>query len=381
MPKLTDTLVRNVQVPAGRKDIKMYDDMIRGFGVRVTENGKRSFILNYVASGRERRLTIGQYPAWGVAAAREHAARLRRRVDAGEDPAEERVTDRNLKTLQQLQERYVLEVGGKKASSSQRDERSIWQSHILPELGARRLNDISFSDIERLHHRISDASPIRANRTIALLRHAFNKAQQWGWAASNPVLGIKCNPEQPRERFLTGAELEAFFSVLDRRDESPSLLAIRFIILTGCRKGEAFKLTWDQLDLSTGHWTKPSAHTKQRRVHRIPLSSEATETLHREKRFSSNGVVFPGPSGRPLVDVKKAFRSVTMEANISGLRIHDLRHSYASVLVSNGASLPVIGKLLGHTQAATTMRYAHLFDDPLREASEIMSVVSRKGVR
>ncbi len=376
MTRLTDAFVKSLTVPPGKTDVKEYDDRVSGFGVRVTAGGKRSFFLNYVVGGRERRHTFGHYPAWGVAAAREQAAKLRRRVDAGEDPQEERVALRASRDMADLHTRYMAEVSASKAATTYRDEQAIWIKLILPELSRTRLADIAYSDVEKLHRKISVTTPVRANRMIALLRHAFNKAIQWEWASANPVTGIKRNVEQPRERYLSRAELEAFFAALDAKPETSSTLAIRFMLLTGCRRGEALSALWQQIDLETGHWTKPSAHTKQRRTHRVPLSSEAIATLKRARGMTNGDVVFPGPSGSPLVDIKRTFKSVLESAGIQGLRIHDLRHSYASVLASGGAPLNVIGRLLGHTQPVTTMRYAHLFDEPLREASQLMSNAS-----
>jgi integrase len=378
MPRLTDTLVKSLQAPEGKTELKVYDDQVRGFGVRVTTGGSRSFFLNYVIAGRERRFTFAQYPAWGVAAARARAAMLRRRADAGEDPQAERVALRAAKTLGDLKIRYAEEVATSKAQSTAEDEETIWQNLVLPELGRKRLAEISFSDVEKLHRTVSKSTPVRANRMLALLRHAFNKAIQWGWVEINPVNGIKRNAELPRERYLSRDELEAFFAAMDARQDTPSLLAIRFILLTGCRRGEALSARWEQFDLNTGHWTKPSAHTKQRRVHRVPLSSEAVATLRRARLLSNGDVVFPGPSGSPLVEVKRIFKLLLQEAGIRDLRIHDLRHSFASILASGGKPLNVIGRLLGHTQPVTTMRYAHLFDEPLREASEVMSMASKQ---
>lgn len=377
MPKLTDALARNAQVPAGKRDVKIYDDQVSGFGLRVTATGTKSFMLNYVVAGRERRITIGKYPAWSVSAAREQAAKLRRRADAGEDPAEERASERAQKTVRELFDRYVREVGAAKAINTQRDENSVWTAIILPELGSKRVKDVTFSDVERLHRAVSVRAPTRANRCLALLRHAFRKAIQWKWTEHNPVVGVKSNPEQPRDRHLSLAELAALHKALDARADTPSILAIKFILLTGCRKGEALNATWSQIDSETATWTKPSSHTKQRRIHRVPLSTAASEVLERARKFEKSEFLFPSKGGQPLTDIKKAFASILADAGIQNFRMHDLRHSFASILASSGADLQVVGKLLGHTQTATTMRYAHYFDDTLRKATELMSEATR----
>jgi integrase len=146
---------------------------------------------------------------------------------------------------------------------------------------------------------------------------------------------------------------------------------IRFLMMTGCRFGEAVRATWDQFDLERGVWTKPSPHTKAKKQHSVPLSAPARALLASLERKSGNPLVFASPkTGRPLVTVKTAWAAIRRDAGLDGVRIHDLRHSFASVLASSGASLQLIGSLLGHTQLATTARYAHLADDARREAVE-----------
>jgi len=152
--------------------------------------------------------------------------------------------------------------------------------------------------------------------------------------------------------------------------------AVRLLLLTGARRGEVLAATWEQFDLAAGVWTKPSAHTKQKRAHRVPLSAPALAlllTMRAEAEAAGHGSphLFPGDApGKPLGDIKNFWGSVCRRAGVAGVRLHDLRHQYASMLASAGLSLPIIGRLLGHTQAQTTARYAHLFDDPLRQATE-----------
>lgn len=380
MPRLTDALVRSVIIPEGRSDIKIYDDRVKGFGVRITAHGSRSFMFNYFANGRERRMTIGQHPAWSVAAARDRAAVLRRMVDAGEDPLEERQAGRNPKTVNELWERYEREVLPRKAATTQRDERSMWSAYIIPALGTRPLGSLRIEDVEGLFRRVSATAPIRANRLLASLRYSLNHAKRWGWMIANPASDIKANAEVHRERFLSRAEVERFFAALNAQPDTPSNLALAFILLTGCRKSEALGATWDQFDLERGVWSKPSSHTKQRRTHHVPLSRTALQVLGRADAFRTGAFVFPSRSGRQIVDLRKPFRQVCQKVGVGGLRIHDLRHSYASVLASGGQSLQVIGRLLGHTQVSTTLRYSHLFDEVLRSATEIVGGAASASV-
>lgn len=374
LPRITDKLVRDMVTPAkGAPHFIVRDDLVTGFGVRRTATGSTAFFLNYVIDGRERRMTIGGYPAWGVTAAREQAKELRRRVDAGEDPLGQREEARAELTMKELWDRYSVEVLPRKAGSSQRNERSMWDRLILPALGQKRISKVEPLDIRQLHRRISETTPAQANRVLASIRHVFNIAIEWRLMGSSPVGRKLANAEHGRERYLSADERARFFAALDSRPDTASGLALRFLFLTGARRGEVLKATWDQFDLAAAVWVKPSAHTKSRRSHRVPISPGALDVLRRARLLSTGPYVFPGKSGEALVEIKKLFKAVRVEAEINDFRIHDIRHSYASFLVSDGASLPVIGKLLGHTQVKTTSRYAHLEDDPLRLATNRLS--------
>lgn len=372
MPRITDKLIRDMPVPNEGQKIER-DTIVTGFGVRKTASGHTAFIFNYTARGRDRRMTIGQYPAWSVAAARQAAAKLRIRVDAGEDPLEVQQVARAEYTLAHLWERYEELVLPRKAESTQKDERSIWKRLILPKLGNKRLSHIRPGDIDAFHLAVTALTPVQANRCIASLRHAFNMAIRWELAASNPVSGIKKNSEPPRQRFLDDLERARFVAALDAREDTPSVLALHFLLLTGARRGEVLKATWGQIDFVQEAWIKPSSHTKQRRLHRVPLSKSAMNILHRARLLTEGDFIFPGRSGKALTEIKKTFYAVCREARIEGLRIHDLRHSYASALVSRGTSLPIIGGLLGHTQVSTTARYSHLADEAMRHATNLLN--------
>lgn len=373
-----------------------YDAEIAGFGVRVTSAGSKSFVLNYVALGRERRMTIGSAGAWSVVAAREEAAALRRQIDGGHDPLQQKAneleraaSERSAPTVQDLFDRYEREHLPHKSSRAASDDRGMWTNIILPSIGTLKLSAVSHSDIDRLHATITETRPVRANRVIEVVRKAFNLAIRWGWCESNPAIGVRRNREERRETFLNHKQLQALLVALASHPERASADAIALLALTGARKSEVLRATWDQFDLETGIWTKPSSHTKQRKVHRVPLSAAAVRLLQERLRAKlegtdvTNAYVFLGHSGKPLVDVKRTWLSACRLAGLVDrssappLRMHDLRHSFASILASNGQSLPVIGALLGHTQAQTTSRYAHLLDDPLRSATEFVGKIAK----
>jgi integrase len=372
---LTDAFVRHeLDTPSSGNKI-VYDGgdpkkAVTGFGVRITKSGARSFILNYRCHGIERRYTIGSFPDWKVSVAREEAKRLKRLVDQGRDPMGERDEARAAPTVNDLITRYLSEYATRKRERGQSEDKSLIEQWIRRELGNKKVTDIRHIDIERLHRKITDhGTPVRANRMATLLSKMFSLAVRWEMRPDNPVRGLDRNPEERRARYLSGDELRRLTIALVEHPHQQAANAIRLLLLTGARRGEVLGARWDQFDLDAGVWTKPSAHTKQKKEHRVPLSAAARQLLV-EMRSESQWV-FPGRNGNgPLTDIKKSWHSICAAAEISGVRLHDLRHTYASVLASAGLSLPVIGALLGHTQAATTNRYAHLLDDPLRAATE-----------
>ena len=393
MTKLTDKIVRSLAAPVGdRAYVIHYDgrDGVRGFGLRMTKAGARSWIVNYRASRIERRLTIGSFPDWTTTAAREEAKRLKRLVDQGRDPQAERAEERSAPTVSDLIDRYRNEHLPRKRERSRREDESLIAQWIAPELGNRKVSDLRYNDIERFHRKITTTgTPVRANRAVALLSKMFSLAVRWEMRADNPVSYIERNPEERRNRYLAGDELARLTEALASYPNQAAANIIRLLLLTGARRGEILGARCDQFDLAEGVWTKPAAFTKQNRLHRVPLSGPARQLLAEIKaaadsdgsRFAPSPFVFPARTAvGHMVELKASWRTICRAARLDGVRVHDLRHSYASILASAGLSLPVIGALLGHTQPGTTARYAHLFDDPLRAATErVGAIVTGNG--
>jgi integrase len=390
--RLTDRML--VTLPAPDTGNRVYwdapnrggGDFTPGFGLCVTAAGARSFVLNFrTQSGRQRRLVIGRPPAWSLSAARKEAGDLRRRIDAGDDPIAEREAGRAAPDVRELAERFKSEFLPSKRPSTGADYRALIDNHILPALGSMKVADVTFADVDRLHRSMSE-TPYRANRCAAVLSKMFSLSIRWRMRTDNPANGVERNHEEKRARYLSESELTALISALGAHRDEVSANVFRLLLLTGARRGEVLALAWDQLDLEAGVWIKPSAHTKQKTEHRVPLSAAAVELLR--QIYAESGAtsrwVFPSGDGH-IVDPKKSWASICKAAGISGLRIHDLRHSYASMLVNAGLSLPIIGAMLGHTQVSTTARYAHLADNPLRKAAEhvgqmVASAKQRGGV-
>jgi integrase len=360
----------------------IYDSQVKGFGVRVTPAGAISFVLNYCIRGRERRYTIGRYPEMSALAAREEALQLRAGIHKGVDPLAEQARARSVLTLTDFSQVYLSRHAERnKRPYSLRDDKRYLKAIIGPRLGRLALDAVRRSDIESLRNALED-TPVQANRVLALLHTIFEKAKEWEYVGgnfANPAHGFERFPEEPRKRWAQEAELSELLKVLDQQKDQEQANALRLMVLTGSRKGEVLSATWDQFDLERGTWTKPSHATKQKRTEIVPLSEGAVELLRSMKGPQASGWLFPGKDGDRRKDVRKFWTKVREAGKFEDLNPHDLRHTFASHLVSGGAPLPLVGGLLGHTQPRTTQRYVHLADQPLRNLANQFGKVYQKS--
>lgn len=387
MSKVSQTTIKQLltRKPPARNLI-VWDDELRGFGVKLTPGGVVCFLLNYRVRGKERRYSIGQHPEFTAAMAREEALALRVDIQNGHDPLEDRNQWRTEPTLDALADDYLKDAEKRKRESSLANDRAFLRRFILPALGERRLAEIREQDIARLHD-AQQATPYQANRVLALLSAIFNHGIKQKLITDNPARGIPRFTEAKRERWLTVTELQRFREALDSYRDQSAANALRLLLLTGSRVSEVLMATWEEFDLARGMWTKPSHHTKQKKQEHVPLSAPALRLLETMAAANAAGPLFLGRYGtkrrvslkRPWMQACRA-AGLVEEYTVQGkqgplkryratCRVHDLRHNFCSHLVSSGVSLQIVGKLVGHTQAATTMRYAHLQDAPLREAA------------
>jgi integrase len=343
-----------------------------------------AFILAYRNHKQLRRYTIGRYREFSATSARERAKELRDGLRAGKDPIEQKHQADAEPTFAELAEQYLTHAKTYKRAGSLRNDHGKIQM-LLPQFGARQVKAITQRDIEKLHRDLK-ATPYHANRYLALLSTMFNLAVKRGWRIDNPVKGIPKFAEDRRERWLTVEELGKLNQALDQHHDQNAADVIRMLLLTGSRRGEVLQADWAQFDLKRGVWTKPSHHTKQKKIEHIPLSDAALALLRRMKPKPS-GPLFPGAGERgSRVGLRRPWMQVCKAAGLATavklkgkkrmitrykptLRLHDLRHTYASHLVSAGVSLQLVGKLIGHTNPATTNRYAHVADEALRIAT------------
>jgi integrase len=331
-------------------------------------------------SGRQGRYTIGSFGDWNATEARERAAELKREVDRGGDPVADKKAERGAPTVAELIKRFREEHLVRLRPAVAVDMERMIRTHILPHLGEhKKVIDVRFDDIDALHRKITKAGHIyRANRVVTLMSKAFSLAVRWGWRETNPCKGVKRNTEHNRERYLTGDELARLTEALAKADRDVADV-IRLLLMTGARRGEVLAMKWADLDLTAGTWSKPPSSVKQDKRHTVPLSAPARQVLAARPR--ADEFVFPGAgqSGH-AVNVWRQWKRILKVAKIEGLRIHDLRHSFASELVSSGASLPLIGSLLGHRNVQTTSRYAHLYRDvQLAAVERVGSAVVNAG--
>ncbi len=396
MPRLTKRVVESAR-PGDRAYI-VWDSELAGFGLRVNISGRRTYILKYrVGGGRKgtvRKPTIGVHGAITAVEARAIARDWLGKVAKGGDPGAERKAARDAPTVSDLCGRFLEEHARphKKPRSVAEDERNI-RNHVRPLLGQRKVAEVTRADVDRAIAKVKSGhtgrdakigrhggsilrgGPVGANRVLALLSVMFRLAERWELRPdySNPCRHAHKYPERSRERFLTEAELGRLGDALaaaeaDGSVSAPAIAGIRLLALTGCRVSEILSLRWEHVDLDRGVLRLPDSKTGSKVVHLAPPALAVLSALPCEPETHAY-VIRGARAEQPLSALRGPWGRLRARAKLDGVRLHDLRHTAASVAVAAGLSLPIIGKMLGHTQAATTERYAHLAADPVRAAA------------
>jgi integrase len=369
------------------RDLFLWDTELKGFGLKITPGGRKVYVVQYRMGGRVARVqryTIGQHGSIGPGGlpltadrARDEAEKQLGRVANGIDPAREKKTSASehkaysdSPTLSEFADTYIERHAKplKKKRSVEEDERNL-KLHIKPALGKLKLRDISAADIARFHAS-RFKTPTNANRCLALLSNVFEKAERWGErpSGSNPCRHVGKYDERKRERFLTTEELARLADALnraeaDKTEPTTALNAIRLLMLTGCRLNEILPLQWAWIDESHACIRLPDSKTGAKVV---PIGAPVLRLLSSMPKQEGSPYVLPADRGNGhFVGIQRVWQRIRKASDLEGVRLHDLRHSYASVAVAGGDSLYLIGKVLGHRQSRTTDRYAHLKDDPL----------------
>ena len=374
MPKLTKSLIDNL-IPRDKQFIE-WDSDLSGFGVRVVPSGVKSYVIQYRSKGRSHRITVGRHGTLTLDQARKKARGLLGSVAEGANPAEELHTHRRSPTVAQACERFMAEHVEHRCKPKTKIEyrRSI-DLFINPAIGSFKLVDVARADIAKLHQEMWD-KPYQANRTLGVLSVLFNLAEVWDIRpdGSNPCRHVKKYREVKRKRYLSSEELGRLGQALDafeaeRPEMRSAINCVRLLILTGCRLGEIQTLKWSFVN-GDGIWL-PDSKTGEKKVYLSPAAKTVLESIERDPE---NEYVITGKLPvRYLTDMQRPWRRIRARAGLDDVRLHDLRHSFASAAVGLGESLPMIGKLLGHSQVQTTARYAHLADNPVQQSAERIS--------
>lgn len=353
------------------KDVR-WDDDVHGFGVRLWPSGAKTFIFEYRFRGRMRYLTIGKYGPLTLQQARELARKRAAEVLSGLDPSVEKQRLRDGETVADLA-RVYLEKHAKAHNKSWRQDKERVRLYILPALGRHKVDAIRRQDIARLHLKIGEKHPTTANRVLALLSSMWNRARlDFGILPQthpNPTEGIKRFAEVKRDRFVSADEMPALAKAIDAEENIYIKTLIWLYLFTGLRKSELQSLAWENVDLKRNRIRL--ADTKAGRPHYLPVSPMAAELLLQLPRFVGNPFVFCGARyGRHIVNVSKPWLRIRKAAGLLDIRLHDLRRTVGSWMAQEGYSLPLIGRVLNHSNQATTAVYARFNLDPLAEALE-----------
>jgi integrase len=395
--RISKSTVDSLFCPPDKDREIIWDDKLKGFGIAAFPTGVKTYVAQYRKDGRSHRIVIGKHGRLTPDEARREAKALLGDVEKGANPAVERRTKREAPTLNKAAEGFLAYAFAKKKIGTAKGYEGALRLHILPELGSKRLTEIQPVDVETLHASMSDRPP-QANRTLDVLSAVWTWAakQKHVDAASNPAKSVEKYRESARERYLTKDELLRLSGALTsaettglpysvdeskpktkhapkpknryRKFDCYTVAAIRLLTLTGARLREVLDAKWEHVDLERGMIFLPDSKTGRKPIY---LSAAAAAILSTLPRVDGNPYVIPGEkTGQPRADLKRPWDAICEAAGLDKVRLHDLRHSFASVGAGASLGLPIIGKLLGHSQPSTTQRYAHLDADPMRRAVE-----------
>ena len=423
--KLTVGAINALRCPPGKDREFLWDTVTRGFGVRAMAAGSKSFVIQFRQNRAQHRMTIGEVGQVDLEDARDLAKIYVGAVAQGKDPIAERMARQKVRTFKEVAEDFMrLHVAAKKKDRTHEEYGRLLRLHIYPALGSRPITTIGKADIARLHNGLSDR-PSAANRCLALFDTVWNWAAGKGEIAGvTPTKGLERNPERSRERYLTPDELRRLGRALRDAEtigvpwlvdetgpkakhlpktkrstvvDPHAVAAIRLLMLTGARLREILEARWDYIDWDRGMMFLPDSKTGRKTLY---LSDVALNLLEALPRVAGNPHIIPGNNkGEPRADLKRPWSAIVRAAGLlkpaekpdakakpgkqkkkrkrvseaqPSVRLHDLRHTFAATGAGSSLGLPVIGKLLGHSQARTTQRYAHLDADPMHKAANLI---------
>lgn len=382
--KLTNRSIESMSGPSSDSTAKakeVSDSEVTGLRIVCSAGTahRKFFYFHYTIHGNRKKAKIGEFPAIGIHEARKQALEWRAAIDRGVDPLEQRDLVRQMPTFEQFATGEYLPYAKEYKVSWDMDESKL-RLHLLPKFGSRRLCDISTRDIQMYHGQIKAShSAATANRHLALLSKMFRMGVSWQRIDRNPCLGItKFREPQQRTDCLSPEDMQKMLKAMESEQNVQAVGALKLLLLTGTRREEALQARWENVNLDTALWYLPK--TKNGKTRHVLLNPEAVSLLRNHLRINGNPWVFPGrdPS-KPLNNPRKAFTRILEAAGLPHMRVHGLRHVFASLAVTAGASLYQVQHLLDHASPTTTQRYAHLANDVLRQASASVSSIFTKA--
>ena len=375
--KLTKTAVERAAPRAQR--YRLNDTLVPGLCLLVLPSGQRTYYLRHRVDGQQRELKLGTPAELSPDQARELARAALARVRAGGDPGAERRAAREAPTIEALAARHLQAHASRKRSG--RNDEILWRRHLLPAFARVRVAALTREQVREWH--ACHPQPATANRALEVLGVAMGLAEEWGWrpVGSNPARGVRAHPERQRRRYASPEELTRLRAAMQRWEAAGPLAIrwrfiqlVRLLLLTGARLREVMCAEWSEIDWGRGVLRVPAERGKTG-ASEVRLSDRAVEVLRALEAAAGGGRwVIPGETGeRPLVGYRRMWLALLEEAGVADLRVHDLRHTFASYSLSGGQTLGTVGQLLGHRSTQTTSRYAHLVDDAARAAVERVS--------
>lgn len=378
---LTPTLVTTSVCPQGKRRIDIFDAKTKGLVLEVRPSGGKTFYLRYLdLKSHSRQIKLADSKDVTLSQARYLADSMRNKIAMGEDPLIAKAVQKSILTVQEFfYDRYLVYAKGYKRSWA--IDESIFRNHIQPKIGKKSLSEVTKDDVVRLIHdrKAGGGAAGSANRIAILTRYMFNLALKWETAGviRNPAAGVQLFDDPPtNERFLTVEEAQRLYESVCLSDTKMLRYIVPMLILTGARKREVLDAKWEDFDFRKMSWRIP--FTKAGRPRYVPLSEGVISLLNSIPKINGCPYVFPNPrTCKPFVSIFNSWNTARTLAGLSDVRMHDLRHSFASFLVNNGRSLYEVQKLLGHSQTKTTQRYAHLSHDTLLEAASVAMTALR----